>query len=158
MPIWHLYVPEGAYSASEKRELGNSITAIYSETAGLPRFYVSVLFHEMAQENFLNGGEPRTNFVRVEIDHVARRFEDLPHHLGLEPDVDIPKMWRDIVAAVLKPYVTDRGYNWELHTDETPIEYWYIDGLIPPPASSEAERAWAETGHAFDYSESSAVS
>jgi phenylpyruvate tautomerase PptA (4-oxalocrotonate tautomerase family) len=158
MPIWHLYVPEGAYSASEKRELSNNITAIYSETAGLPRFYVSVLFHEISDDSFLIGGEPRTNFVRVVIDHIARRFEELPDHLPFEGDVDLPALWRDVVAAVLKPYVADRGYDWELHVDETPVEYWYINGLTPPPGWSDAERAWAEAGHAYDYSRPSAAS
>jgi phenylpyruvate tautomerase PptA (4-oxalocrotonate tautomerase family) len=158
MPIWQLFVPEGAYSASEKREMSNDITAIYSEGAGLPRFYVNVVFHELAEENFLIAGEPRSDFVRVVIDHIARRFEDLPNHMELPEGADLPALWRDIVATVLKPYVADRGYHWELHTDETPVEYWYIDGLTPPPGWSETEREWADAGYAFDYSQGAAAS
>jgi hypothetical protein len=40
----------------------------------------------------------------------------------------------------LKPYVADRGYEWELHVEEGPRELWLIDGIAPPPSFSEDEQ------------------
>jgi len=151
MPLWQLFVPEDAYSPEDKIGFAEDITKIYSEGVGLPRFYVSVIFHDVPKHSFLIGGEPRSEFVRVSIDHIARRFEELPERLGLPQDVDLAGQWRDVCAAVLKPWVADRGFNWELHTDETPIAYWYIDGLTPPPGWSEQEKTWAEENRATPY-------
>src|SRR5205807_7112761 len=73
------------------------------QTCALP------IFHELAEENFLIAGEPRSDFVRVVIDHIARRFEDLPNHMEFPEGTDLPALWRDVVATVLKPYVGDRS-------------------------------------------------
>lgn len=148
MPMWQLFVPEGAYSPDDQVALADEITKLYTESVGLPRFYVTVLFHEMPKRAFLIGAEPRDNFVRVSVDHIARRFDDIAEHLALPDDTDLAQLWLEQVTAALKPWVTDRGFNWELHVDETPVALWYIDGLVPPPAWSAEEQRWAAENRA----------
>jgi len=46
MPLWHIYCPENAYSAEDKCALATRITDLYADV-GLPRFYASVVFHEL---------------------------------------------------------------------------------------------------------------
>jgi phenylpyruvate tautomerase PptA (4-oxalocrotonate tautomerase family) len=71
MPLWHLYCPENVYSAEDKRALAARITDLYAQV-GLPRFYVSVAFHDLPQDSFFIGGNPTNNFIRIWIDQVAR--------------------------------------------------------------------------------------
>ena len=35
------------------------------------------------------------------------------------------------------------GVHWEVHVDETSEQLWLINGLVPPPGGSDAEKAWA---------------
>lgn len=69
MPLWKIYHPPGAFSVEEKQGLSQAITALY---ARLPKFYVGVVFQEVAPDSFFVGGEPATNFVRIWVDHIAR--------------------------------------------------------------------------------------
>ncbi len=69
MPLWHVYHPEGAWTPDDKRSLAERITALYSR---LPKFYVGVVFQAVAKDSFFIGGEPRADFVRIWIDHIAR--------------------------------------------------------------------------------------
>jgi len=48
MPLWHIYCPENAYSTEDKRALATRITDLYADV-GLPRFYASVVFHELSK-------------------------------------------------------------------------------------------------------------
>jgi hypothetical protein len=80
----------------------------------LPRFYVSVVFHEFAPDEFFMGGEPAERFVWISIDQV-----DGPVPPGARPALGDPHR-------------------------NTPTEFWTIDGILPPPAGSADERRWAE--------------
>ena len=131
MPLWNLYCPVGAYTPEDKQELAERITALYANV-GLPKFYVSVLFHELPRDSFLVGGEPADDFVRIWVDHIARRVADNGR-----------RSWLDKINSVVAPFVEQRGYRWELHIDDTPNDQWTIQGLTPPPADSEAEKLWA---------------
>ena len=42
--------------------------------------YVGVIFQEVAEDSFFIGGESRTNFVRIWIDHIARAFPSPDRH------------------------------------------------------------------------------
>ena len=75
MPLWHIYCPEGTYSAEDKRALADRITDLYAEY-GLPRFLVSVVFQEVPKDSYLIGGEPADDYVRIWIDQIARRIPD----------------------------------------------------------------------------------
>ncbi|GAB6919834.1 tautomerase family protein [Rhodococcus erythropolis] len=134
MPMWKIYAPEGAYTKEQKKAFSDSITQIYVDFADLPRFYVVVVFHEQPLDTIWVGGEPANDFIRITIDHIARKMPNLP---------DFQEMTMAAFEEALAPHVKDRGFRWEFHVDETPIELWRVNGLKPPPAESEAEKLWA---------------
>jgi phenylpyruvate tautomerase PptA (4-oxalocrotonate tautomerase family) len=134
MPMWHVYYPKDVYDQADRQAFAERITALYEERAKLPRFYVSVAFHEFAPGEFFVGGEPVGNFVRIWIDQIARQIADPERR----------RRWMTFVNDWLAPFLADRGLRSEIHIDETPTEYWTIDGYLPPPGGSADERRWAE--------------
>lgn len=135
MPLWKIYHPVGAYSREDKQALSQAITAPYARM--LPRFYVGVIFQEVAEDSFFIGGEPRNNFVRIWVDHIARSF----------PDAASGQRFMQHMTTVFAPWTSDRGLDWELHIDETPFALWTIQGYEPPlPGSADSER-WRADNH-----------
>ena len=96
---------------------------------GLPRFYVSVIFHDLPKDSFFIGDKPANDFVRIWIDQIAR----------MTPPERRP-FWLERVSSTLDPFVKERGYRWEIHIDQTPIDLWSINGMKPPDAGSEITR------------------
>lgn len=141
MPLWTIHHTPGIFTDTEKRELASRITDHY-EKIGLPRFYVVVIFTETAPANLYVGGEPTPAGVRVVIEHIARSSVDSAGRQRTS-------RW---IKSILEPYL-DRheGLHWEFHVDETSEELWMINGLIPPPAGSEAEREWVRSNAASVY-------
>ena len=140
MPLWNVYHPVGAYSEEEKRDFAERVTSHY-EAAGLPRFYVVTLFHEVDRGSFYIGGEPVDDVVRIAIDHIAIHLED--------------PAWRESVrnqlGSVVQSFAAEKGLRWEFHVDETPTDLWMINGLVPPPHGSDAEQLWARENRAIPY-------
>ncbi|WGD53168.1 tautomerase family protein [Bradyrhizobium sp. CB1650] len=139
MPLWHIYCPKEAYSDTEKQDLATRISDAYAKF-GLPRFYVSVIFHDVEQGSFYIGGEPVKDFVRIWVDHIARRME--PAHRG---------WWMKQVKEIVTPFIGSKSFRWEAHVDDTPIEFWSIQGLKPPPEGSDAEKKWFAENKASAY-------
>ena len=52
---------------------------------------------------------------------------------------------------MIEPFAAAKGLGWEFHVDETPRDLWMIDGLVPPPTGSDAEKAWVEEDRAIPY-------
>jgi phenylpyruvate tautomerase PptA (4-oxalocrotonate tautomerase family) len=129
MPLWKLYHPVGAFTPQDKQHLAERITALYRR---LPKFYVGIVFQEVAKDSFFVGGRPVENFVRIWVDHIARTL----------PTAELRTWWIGQCDAALAPFVRDRGLDWEFHIDETPFELWSIQGIRPPAADSEDERRW----------------
>ncbi|MFF2617938.1 tautomerase family protein [Kitasatospora sp. NPDC058046] len=140
MPLWHVYHPPGTYDPGQKKQLSTDITGFYTRF-GLPRFYVVVIFHEVAADSFHVGGQPHGAAVRVVVEHIARHTED----------PDLRRRTREALAALLAPHTTDRGLYCEFHVDETPRNLWMIDGLTPPPEQSETEKLWARENRPLPY-------
>lgn len=138
MPMWHIYSPEGAYDDADKAKLSSAITDVYADLAGLPRFYVVVLFEERPAGSLWVGGEPADNFVRIVVDHIARQLETPA----------LRDMAMEMFEATLEPFTKDRGYDWEIHVDETPVDLWRTQGFVPPPAESAEEKKWADDNKA----------
>ena len=132
MPLWHIYCPENAYSAEDKCALATRITDLYADV-GLPRFYASVVFHELPRNSFFIGGKTTNDFVRIWIDQIARATA--PERRA---------WWLERVNTTLNPFTRERGYRWEVHIDETPIDFWTIQGMKPPDPNSEAEKHWVK--------------
>jgi phenylpyruvate tautomerase PptA (4-oxalocrotonate tautomerase family) len=106
MPLWHIYCPENAYSAEDKCSLATRITDL-----GLPRFYASVVFDELRKNSFFVDGKATNDFVRIWIDQIARTTA--PERRA---------WWLERVNITLDPFVRERGYRWEVHIDQTPID------------------------------------
>ena len=132
MPLWHIYCPENAYSTEDKCAFATRITDLYADV-GLPRFYASVAFHEMPNNSFFVGGNATNDFVRIWIDQIARTTA--PERRA---------WWLERVNATLNPFTRERGYRWEIHIDQTPIDFWTIQGMKPPDPNSEAEKHWVK--------------
>ena len=143
-------MPEGAYTAEDKKDLANRITDIYTNIGNIPRFYTTVFFHESKPESFLVGGEPRNQFVQVAIVHAARTAEETAEKMGLTL-TEIQNLFLAAAHEALRPYVKDRGYEWELHVEAVERELWNIDGMAPPPQWSEAEQRWARDNKSSPY-------
>ena len=130
MPLWKIYHPVGAFTPDDKRQLSERITALYSRR--LPKFYVGVVFQEVAADSFYVGGLPAGNFVRIWIDHIARTL----------PDAAARTWWLGQCDEALAPFIRDRGFDWEYHIDETSFELWSIQGYRPPKPDTEDEKRW----------------
>jgi phenylpyruvate tautomerase PptA (4-oxalocrotonate tautomerase family) len=131
MPLWKVYHPVGAYTREDKHALSKRITGVYAEVP-LPKFYVDVVFQEIPQDSFYVGGEPVRNFVRIHMDHIARQ---------LTSEAAKTKFLARVEAAIA-PFIKDRGFDWELHIDETPFDLWAVQGIRPPRAGTEDEKRW----------------
>jgi phenylpyruvate tautomerase PptA (4-oxalocrotonate tautomerase family) len=134
MPCWEIFTPANAYTEEDREQLSEAITSIYAGYGNLPEFYVVVIFQEKPANSIYVGGKAANNFVRIRVDHVARQM-------------DIPEVRAACMAVIedtLAPFVKDRGFDWEVHIDETPMDLWRIQGLVPPLPDSEMEKLWAK--------------
>ncbi|MGQ0846823.1 MAG: tautomerase family protein [Sporichthyaceae bacterium] len=141
MPFWKIYTPVGAYTPAEKQELCEKITHLH-DIAPIPHFYVVILFEEVDANSLFVGGKPNGNFVRFKIDHMARSM----------PDAGMRRLWLDTIGLTIAPFVKDRGYDWEITIGEMPIDFWIMNGEVPPPPASVAERRWFEQDKVTPYS------
>jgi phenylpyruvate tautomerase PptA (4-oxalocrotonate tautomerase family) len=141
MPLWKVHHPADAYTAEDKKEFSEAITRIY-EGVPIPRFYVVVIFEAVAAGDMFVGGEQHDRFVRIQIDQMARTM----------PGPVIREWWTRSVDAVIAPWVGDRGYDWEFTITEPPSDLWSLQGEIPPPFESVAEKRWIEENKASPYS------
>jgi len=132
MPLWTINHTPGIFTDEAKRQLASRITDHY-EQIGLPRFYVIAMFNEIRPTDLYVGGEPTQIGVRVVIDHIARHSTDRAHRIGTAH-------W---VKAILAPFLDAIGsLHWEFHIDETSEDLWMINGFVPPPGGSAAEKIW----------------
>lgn len=132
MPLWKIYHPAEAFSGSDKAELAEKITAVYGRV--MPLFYVGIIFQPVDPDQFYVGGKPAGRFVRIVMEHIARSF----------PSREASHRFIDKINEILKPYVADRGLDWELHVDETPFDYWSVNGFYPPRPGTPDEIRWRE--------------
>jgi phenylpyruvate tautomerase PptA (4-oxalocrotonate tautomerase family) len=142
MPLWKIHHPVGAYTPDDKKQFATAITSIY-EALPIPRFYVVVLFEEVSAENCYVGGDPHDRFVRINIDQMARTL----------PGPVLREFWVNHLDGVIKPWVGDRGYDWEFTITEPPFDLWSLQGQVPPPFESHAEKRWIAENKASPYTQ-----
>ncbi|KAK1908752.1 hypothetical protein P3342_009603 [Pyrenophora teres f. teres] len=159
MPLWLIYHAPSTFTTPQtKQALAASITEIYL-AAGLPAFYVNVLFQPVEPTSFYVGGvaRPATGgedeekkkkkkshqrpFVRITIQHLARQL----------PNDTVRDDFLKKVDAVLKPYIADRGYDWEYTVEELRRDLWKVQGMVPPMPGTEAEKEWVALGEAVEF-------
>jgi phenylpyruvate tautomerase PptA (4-oxalocrotonate tautomerase family) len=141
MPYWEIFTPENAFTPEGKEQLSERITSIYVDYANLPKFYVVVLFKDMPANTMYVGGKANNNFIRIRTDHIARQMDDPA----------VRKLCMEVIEEKLAPFVKDRGYDWEVHIDETPMDLWRTQGLVPPPPESDIEKLWAKENRPVPY-------
>jgi phenylpyruvate tautomerase PptA (4-oxalocrotonate tautomerase family) len=142
MPLWKIYHPAGAYTDDDKNAFSKSITSLY-EMVPIPKFYVVCVFEEMPAGTIYVGGERNDQFVRIRVDQIARTM----------PGQIVREWWVGQLERVIGPWVRERGYDWELSVDETPFDLWSLQGEIPPPFESIAEKRWVAENKALSYSQ-----
>jgi phenylpyruvate tautomerase PptA (4-oxalocrotonate tautomerase family) len=141
MPLWKIHHPVGAYTSEDKKQFSSAITSIY-EAIPIPKFYVVVLFEEVPADNCFVGGDSSDKFVRINIDQMARTL----------PGPVVREWWVRHLDEVIRPWIGDRGYDWEFTINESPCDLWSLQGVIPPPFESHAEKRWVAENKATPYS------
>jgi phenylpyruvate tautomerase PptA (4-oxalocrotonate tautomerase family) len=73
MPLHRIFHTPGTFSEEDKQEMAKRITDFYVKMAGLPAFYVYVMFVPLEPQDFYVGGKPNVGgkFVRLLVDHVS---------------------------------------------------------------------------------------
>lgn len=124
MPLWVVFHPEGTFTDHEsKQSLAADITSFYTRI-GLPAFFAVVEFVLVPRSNtFVGGQNPANPFIRITVDHIASHTDNATHMLRSS----------DALDETLKKHFAHKGYSWEFHVDQTPREYWKINGFRPPP-------------------------
>jgi phenylpyruvate tautomerase PptA (4-oxalocrotonate tautomerase family) len=140
MPLWKIYHPAGSFTAEDKKELSEKITSVYANVP-IPKFYAVVIFEEIAKDSCFVGGQINNRFIRFKVDQIARTL----------PGPVIREWWIKTLDEVIAPYVRDKGYDWEISIDETPFDLWSLQGEIPPPFESVAEKRWVKENKASPY-------
>lgn len=140
MPLWKVYHPVGAFTAEDKKQLAQRVTEVYASIP-IPKFYVVLIFEEVGQDSCYVGGEPHRKFIRFKIDQIARTV----------PGPILREWWIRTLDKVIAPFVKDRGYDWEVSIDETPCDLWSLQGEVPPPFESVAEKRWVKDNRASPY-------
>ncbi|KJZ70931.1 hypothetical protein HIM_09682 [Hirsutella minnesotensis 3608] len=138
MPHWLVFHPVSTFETEEsKAALAKDITSYYTDR-GMPAFYVVMHFVKLGLADTFVGGEPKNKgpkpFIRLVAEHINVRL----------PDAD--EAYARTIArleARMKPHIADKGYDWEIHIDETERRLWRINGIYPPPFQSADERVWA---------------
>ena len=143
MPLWRIYHATGALSPPDQEELAQIITKLYSTPpATLPAFYVDVIYIEVPADKVFVAGKARNDFIRFSVEHLAA-------HLDKDP----PRMTRfhEAIDNALIPFLKARNLEWEYSVVNGIREEWRINGFVPPPFLSDAERLWAKEGRAVPY-------
>jgi phenylpyruvate tautomerase PptA (4-oxalocrotonate tautomerase family) len=143
MPYWEFFTPKDALTAEDKKNLSTDLAQMYLDNVDIPLFYTIVRFEEQPEDTLFQGGEPTTNFIRIVVDHIARHLTDT------DPDFTLFAM--ATFENTIAPYIRDRGFDWEIHIDETPLAQWRVQGLIPPPGGSDVEKLWVKENRAIPY-------
>ena len=109
MPLWRIFYNPSTFSVDQRQSLAKAVTKLYTDPpVGLPAFYVNVLFIPLQENEYFIGGEPRSNFVRIVIEQIART---LP-----EPDTEEGRQgragWNDKIAEVSFGIALCLGRKW----------------------------------------------
>ncbi|MDB5576383.1 MAG: 4-oxalocrotonate tautomerase [Bradyrhizobium sp.] len=85
--------------------------------------------------------------IRFKIDQMARTL----------PGATLRAWWMRHVEEIIAPFVKERGFEWEVQIGELPSDLWTLNGFVPPPFQSIAEKRWVEDNAISAYSEDEKV-
>jgi phenylpyruvate tautomerase PptA (4-oxalocrotonate tautomerase family) len=103
MSLHRIYHPPDAFSAKDKQELAQRITALYT-AIGLPGFYVDVIFVTTEKDSFFVGGEAKNKSIRIVIQHLATQL-----HNNETKKTTIEKY-----EKAISPFIKEKDYDWEV--------------------------------------------
>lgn len=137
MPLWQIFHPPGTFQdEASKTALSKDITAYYTGV-GMPAFFVVVNFIETKEDNHFVGGEPVRKrgkpFIRIVVAHI---------HVNLPNNDKAYARMTTAIDKMIKPHITDKGYESEYHVDETERRLWKLNSLYAPAFGSEDEKVW----------------
>ncbi|MCJ1381498.1 hypothetical protein MMC17_004609 [Xylographa soralifera] len=137
MPLWRIYSNPSTFTSAQKAALVADIVPLYVG-AGLPGFFVNVLFIAVDDESFYVSGKSTKNFVRISIEHIAI------HLPRIENDVGKSRVRLcDMIDMILKPHIAARSdLEWEYSVYETPRDLWKTNGIIAPDTGSKEMKIW----------------
>jgi phenylpyruvate tautomerase PptA (4-oxalocrotonate tautomerase family) len=69
MPLWRIFAHPETFSHDQRKGLAEAVTKLYK---ALPAFYVNVIFIDVKEEQVWVGGQAKSNFVRIVVEHIAR--------------------------------------------------------------------------------------
>lgn len=132
MPLWQIFHPKNSLTQEDRQGIANAITEANHAFVHIPRFYVNVFFHEMPEGAMFVGGKMTTNFIRIVTETIAVAM----------PTAEMRAEAMRGTEEFLAPFIKDKGYDWELHFDETPRDLWRVQGLIAPDQGTDAADLW----------------
>jgi len=146
MPLRQIFHPVDAYTTEDKQAFSERITSLYAQIP-IPRIYVVTLFMPVSADSCFVGGVSHPKFVRFKIDQMARTL----------PGATLRGWWMRRIEEIIAPYVRERGFEWEVQTGELPSDLWTMNGFVPPPFQSIAEKRWVEDNATSAYGEDEKV-
>ncbi|WP_406432171.1 tautomerase family protein [Streptomyces sp. NBC_00631] len=141
MPYWEVFTPENAYTVEDKKAFATAITKACVDFAEIPAFFVNVRFQEIPADTMFLGGESKSNFIRIVADTIARQM----------PTAEEQAACMAAIGAAVAPFTTDRGYESEIHIDETPIGLWRVNGITAPLEYPDIFAQWIKENRAVPY-------
>jgi phenylpyruvate tautomerase PptA (4-oxalocrotonate tautomerase family) len=103
MSLHRIYHPPDVFSAKDKQELAERITALYT-AIGLPEFYVNVIFVPIEKDSLFVGGQPKDKYIRIVIQHLASQLHDKK----------IKQTIMDKYEKAIGAYIKEKDYEWEV--------------------------------------------
>lgn len=141
MPLWKVFHgSQTLTSQADKEAIAMAATAFYV-TAGLPAFYVQVIFIPISDDNFFTGGQSKSKSVSIEISHIARHLDPTQKARNTR--------FKDAVDTIMRPYTIDKGFHLEYFVVEGPAYLWRINGIDPPEGFGPDEQDQAEKNRAL---------
>ncbi|HEX9461638.1 MAG TPA: tautomerase family protein [Alphaproteobacteria bacterium] len=134
MPTYACSTAAGRLTPAQKADIVRSITAIHHEETGAPRYFVQVIFYELAPGNhFIGGQSAPAGQIWIRGDIRAGRSEEQKRKL-------ISRILRDVskTSAIAAEEV------W-VYLCDIPAHNIAEYGRVLPPPGGETENAWFAT-------------
>ncbi|EOD52782.1 hypothetical protein UCRNP2_402 [Neofusicoccum parvum UCRNP2] len=150
MPKWTIHHPDNVFTdLNERQALAQALTKMYTDV-GLPPFYVAVIFIPHKSGAMYRGdlrlSQPdleKPPYIYLSFTHVAKHFE---------PGESKEKTkFMEKVTEILKPFIADKGWDWEMDGEERDLSFLLIQGLKIPPYGSEVQKLWARENRPTPY-------
>ncbi|MCJ1391670.1 hypothetical protein MMC18_004535 [Xylographa bjoerkii] len=106
--------------------------------AGLPGFFVNILFVAVDDESFHVSGKLNNDILHIAIEHIAI------HQPKFEDDVAKNRVWLcNMIDKMLKSHIAAQGHlGWEYSVYETPRDLRKMNAFMAPENGSKEMKIW----------------